>query len=190
MRIGLDFDGVISDCGTLKCEAAKKMYGVDIPMERFKKELVVGAGILTLDQYHKLQEDIYGTYEIGMTAVPVEGVLAAVPKLLADGHEVRVITSRDGVMLDIARAWSEKHGLTLTFTGVGNGLSKAGAAVGLDLFVDDDLDKLEPLVGVVPHRLLFSWPYNGHVEAGDVAKRVASWQEILAHVAQLTTVRA
>ena len=59
MKIGLDFDGVISDCGDLKSKGAKILYGVDIPPEKFKKELVVGQGILTLEQYANLQKQIY-----------------------------------------------------------------------------------------------------------------------------------
>ncbi|MEY4744537.1 MAG: 5 nucleotidase, deoxy (Pyrimidine), cytosolic type protein [Candidatus Parcubacteria bacterium] len=183
MRIGLDFDGVISDCGALKCAAAKKLYGVDIPSERFKKELVVGGGLLTMQQYKDLQQTIYGTWDVGLTLLPVDGVLEAVPRLRDAGHSLRVITSRDGVQLEIARAWAAKHGLALDFTGVGYGSSKTGAAEGLDLYVDDDLDKLEPLIGIVPRRLLFSWGYNSHVDAGGIAERVASWKEIMDIVA-------
>jgi len=36
MKIGLDFDGVISDCGKLKSDGAKKLYGFDIPSAKFK----------------------------------------------------------------------------------------------------------------------------------------------------------
>jgi len=70
MRIGLDFDGVISDCGKLKSEGAMKLYRVNISPERFKKELVVDAGVLTLEQYRNLQKQIYGTREIGLTMSP------------------------------------------------------------------------------------------------------------------------
>jgi len=189
MRIGLDFDGVISDCGTLKCEAALRLYGLSIPMERFKKELVVGGGLLTMEQYLALQDDIYGKWEIAQHAKPVPGVLEAVPELLRRGHEVRIITSRSGVTLEVARNWAKLHGLTLDITGVGHGVSKAEAAAGLDVFVDDDLDKLEPLVGVVPHRFLFSWPYNGHIDEGATAKRVASWAELMERVAIAASAR-
>lgn len=178
MRIGLDFDGVISDCGALKSETARRLYGIDVPSERFKKELVIGDGLLTLEQYRRLQEVIYGTREYGLTAKPVGGVLEAIPRLLDAGHDLRVITSRDGIQLDVALEWAATHGISLDFTGVGYGASKAGAAAGLDLYVDDDLDKLEPLVGIVPHRVLFSWGYNAHIDEGDVAIRVASWQDL------------
>jgi hypothetical protein len=185
MRIGLDFDGVISDCGDLKCKAAKRLFGVDIPPERFKKELVVGEGILTYDQYRHLQQVIYGTHEYGELMEPVPGVLEGIARLRGDGHEVRVITSRDGETLEVARAWADRRGLAIDFTGVGHGASKADAAAGLDFYVDDDIDKLEPLVGVVPHRALFSWGYNSHVDAEGVAVRVASWQELTDMVTSL-----
>jgi hypothetical protein len=193
MKIGLDFDGVISDCGALKRVAAKKMFGVDIPVANFKKEIVVGGGLLTMTQYRALQDEIYGTYELGMTAEPVPGALAAIPRLRADGHDILVVTSRTGTMLDIARAWTKKCGLTLDFVGVGHDVghdkSKAAAAAKLDFFVDDDLDKLEPLVDVVPHRFLFSWPYNAAADVGDIATRVSSWEELLTRVAALEKMR-
>lgn len=185
MRIGLDFDGVISDCGTLKCLAAKTMYGVDIPSSEFKKELVVGRGLLTQPQYRELQNAIYGTWEYGQRMEPVPGVIEGIAALKSAGHDVRVVTSREDVMLQIARDWAASRGLELPFEGVGHDKSKAVAAAGLDVFIDDDLDKLQPLVGIVPHRFLFSWGYNDHIVEGDVARRVASWQEFLERVDEL-----
>lgn len=190
MRIALDFDGVLSDCGTLKMEQAKRLYGVDIPAERFKKELIVkelagDEGVLTMQEYRALQDLIYGDPEVGMSMQPVSGMLEYLPRLLNEEHEVRIVTSRAGHMLEIARAWAEKHALDLEFTGVGHGKSKAPATEGFDLFVDDDLDKIEPLIETVPHRYLFNWGYNAHVDEGDVAIRVESWEELYLHVQEI-----
>lgn len=177
MKIGLDFDGVISDCGKLKSDAAKKFHGIDIPPERFKKEIVVGGGHLTTEQYRNLLKTVYGTREVGLLMEPVVGMLESVPRLLALGHTLFIVTSRGKVELEIAKEWSVQLGLNLDFIGVGVGTSKANACVGLDVYIDDDLDKLEPLVGIVPHRFLFSWSYNSHIEEGTVAKRTGSWPE-------------
>jgi len=190
MRIALDFDGVLSDCGALKSAQAKRLYGVDIPSERFKKELVVkdlvgeDEGILTMAEYRVLQEAVYSDFDVGLTMQPVSGMLEYLPRLLNEGHEIRIVTSRDGVRLDVAKAWAEKHALELEFTGVGYGKSKAPATEGFDLVVDDDLEKLEPLVGVVRHRYLFGWGYNAHVDIGDVAIRVNSWEELYSIIQQ------
>lgn len=178
MKIGLDFDGVISDCGKLKSDGGKKLYGVYIPPAKFKKEIVVGEKHLTMEQYRELQKIIYGTREIGFLMEPVNGVLYFLPRLVADGHTVLVITSRGEIELEIAKEWSVRQGLQLDFVGVGYGNSKASAANGLDCYVDDDLDKLEPLAEIVLHRFLFSWGYNAHVDVGEVAKRIVSWEEL------------
>ncbi len=185
MKIGLDFDGVISDCGKLKSDAAKKLHGLNIPPEKFKKEIVIGEGHLTAEQYHDLQKIIYGTREVGFLMEPVVGMLESVPQLLALGHTLLIVTSRGEAELEIAREWSVKQGLALDFIGVGYGVSKATACIGLDVYIDDDLDKLEPLVGIVPHRFLFSWGYNNHIDEGAIAKRISSWQEFCKTIGSL-----
>src|SRR3989338_259968 len=117
MKIGLDFDGVISDCGTLKSEGAKLLYGVEIPSERFKLELVVDAGILTLEQYRNLQREIYDNRTIALTMVPVDGVLEFLPKLQQEGHDLKIVTSRGESESQIAREWLKMKGLDLHLVG-------------------------------------------------------------------------
>jgi len=182
MRIGLDFDGVLSDCLGLKAACAKEFFGVDIPANLFKREHVVDGGLLTAEQYGAIQNRVYGDREVGLRLDPVAGMTTYLPRLLADGHDVEIITSRTGVMLDIAQEWLAGHSITLRFTGVGHRKSKADAANGIALYVDDDLDKIAPLVGVVPHRFLFSWHYNAHETPGEVAERVASWEDLYARI--------
>jgi len=177
MKIGLDFDGVVSDCGLLKSEAAKKIYGIDIPPGRFKKEIVIGDGHLTAEQYRELQKTIYGNREVGLLMKPVPGAHEYISRLIMNRHQVSIVTSRDVVELEIAKEWSIQEGFALEFVGVGYGKSKADAAKGMDIYIDDDLDKLEPLVGVVPHLFMFSWGYNEHLDATGVAQRVSSWEE-------------
>ena len=186
MKIGLDFDGVISDCGRLKSDGARQLYGVEVPSERFKKELVVGNGILSLEQYRNLQKQIYDNRDIGLTMLPVEGVLEFVPKLQQEGYDLIVVTSREESGSEIAREWMKLQGLNLYLVGVGGSISKVDACRGLDLYIDDDLDKLEPLVECVPHRYLSSWGYNEHIEVPQkVAKRVESWNNFYQEIKKL-----
>jgi uncharacterized HAD superfamily protein len=186
MRIGLDFDGVISDCGQLKSDGAKLLYGVEIPSEKFKKELVVNTGILTLEQYRDLQKQIYGNRDIGLTMLPVNGVLEIVPRLQKEGYDLIVVTSRGESGSEIAREWMRRRGLDLLLVGIGGGVSKADACRGLDVYIDDDLDKLEPLVDSVPNRYLFSWGYNRHVQVPQsIAKRIESWKHFYEEIFSL-----
>ncbi len=178
LKIGLDFDGVFSDTGRLKSETAKKLYRVDIPPERFKKELLLADGLITEKQYRTLQRIIYEMVGIGLTMEPVEGVQEFIPKLLEEGHEVIIVTSRDGKGAEIAKRWIKKHSIPwLLFIEVGQRNDKSKHLKGFDIFIDDDLDKLEPAVGIVPHLFLFSWGYNKHVDETEFITRINSWKE-------------
>lgn len=180
MNIGFDFDGVFTDCGKLKSAAAKGLYGVDILPENFKRELVVGKGILTTEQYSKLQQVIYETREWGLRMEMVdEGIPNYLNHLVREGHKLVVVTSRGGAALNVAKEWSRRQNIDHYFELVGTGgQSKVEALRGFDLYVDDDLGKLEPLVGIVPHLFLFSWGYNMHNSVEGIAKRVSSWLEL------------
>ena len=102
MKIGLDFDGVISDCGKLKSDVAKMLYEVDIPSEKFKKELVFANNQLTPQQYRELQKLIYGTREYGFLMQPVAEVRNYLSQLAQDGHTTLVVTSRENTELFVA----------------------------------------------------------------------------------------
>ncbi len=177
LKIGLDFDGVVSDAGRLKSDAAKKIFNKDIPPALFKRELVVKPDFLTNDQYNELQNLVYGTREYGFMMQPVMGMLEHLPKLIEHGHDVKIITSRNEDWAQIAREWLDTHNIKIKIIGVGNGISKLEAAKGLDIYIDDDLEKLLPLVGTVPYLFLFSWDYNKHIGIEEGIERISSWNE-------------
>ncbi|HLC39014.1 MAG TPA: hypothetical protein VJJ80_02755 [Patescibacteria group bacterium] len=56
------------------------------------------------------------------------------------------------------------------------------------IYIDDDIDKLAPLVGIVPYLFLFSWPYNLAEDERNIAKRIFSWQEFYREIQQLRKV--
>lgn len=171
----------------MKSNEAKRLYGVEIPPGRFKKEIVVGQGFLTLKQYRDLQEEIYGTMELGLLMKEVEGVVDYVQRLASEGHILTIITSRGVRESEVAKGWMRKIKLNLPLIGVG-GEVKTDACRGLDVYIDDDFDKLEPLIGVVPHRFLFSREYNRHINVpASVARRVDSWQQFYQEIRLLNS---
>ncbi len=177
MKIGLDFDGVIANNNKLKSEAAKLLFDLDIPPDRFKKEILVEENILTLNQYRKLQKFIYDPEErSNLKMDPVEGVLTYLPKIISEGYEILVVTSRSKDSIPFMKTWSKNINLNLNFIALGYGKSKKSATADLDLYVDDDLDKLLDLT--TPNRILFSWKYNSHLTDLGTIKRVDSWNEL------------
>ncbi len=185
MKVGLDFDGVIADSQKLKSQIAKKIYKVDIPPDIFKKEIVVNdRKILSHEQYRKIQKLAFATREWGMLMEPLEGVSEYFTKLLAE-NKVKIITTRGKPESEIAAGWMVKNGLPVPeIIPVGYGVPKTEACKGLDVYVDDDFDKLQPLEGIVPYRLLFSWLYNEDVNEEGIM-RIRSWKELYDFVKKL-----
>jgi uncharacterized HAD superfamily protein len=178
MKLGFDFDSVITDSRKLKAEYARKLYGMDIPYQTFKWYPLVTTGIMTPEQYTTVQRAVHRGEQESQRMEAVEGVLEYLPKLIKE-HDARIVTARDGESAELARRWLEKRNLEIELLGVGDKVTKAAGCQGLDLFVDDDWDKLEPLIDVVPHRYLFTWEYNKDINVPErIAKRVSSWKEI------------
>lgn len=189
MKIGLDFDGVIADTGKLKSVLAKKLYGLELSSARFKKEFVIKKKLLSLEKYRELQDVIYGNKKMIDLMEPVEDALYFIDRLIREGHSILVITSREKASLEMAKKWlekcrlSDKSGVSLIGVGIKN--TKVRAAKGLDVYLDDDFDKLEPLVKVVPHLFLFSWSFNQHIDEKNVALRITNWRDFYSKVKQI-----
>lgn len=177
MRIGLDFDGVITDSCHMKQEYLKQNYGLEMPPHLIKREIMVGRGLLTNEQYDKLNYEIAFSEDWAKQMTPVPGMLTYLPKLLAEGDNICIVTNRSGQARDIAERYLNTKGIFVPVYGMGKGASKANACKGLDTFIDDDLDKLENLIDIVPNRYLMSWSFNEHHETKDIAKRVLGWEE-------------
>jgi uncharacterized HAD superfamily protein len=179
LNIGLDFDGVYANSHILKPIVANKRFGVDIPAENFRRKLVVESGLLTLEQYILVGREAM----VGLHPIPlVDGATMYVKTLLAEKHSIRFITSRTEEFLEAAKKILCENGISLPIQGIGYGLSKTDACQSLDLYVDDDLEKLLPLSGKVEHLLFFSWPWNLYEKEPKEIQRVSSWWEIYNYI--------
>ena len=179
MDIGLDFDGVIAYSEPLMSVVAKKRFNLDVPVGQFKRSTIVDTGILTLEEYRGVwKESISGAYPIE----PVVDALKYIHMLLEEGHSIRVVTTRlqnDG--LPEARTWMSQHGLSLSIEGVGYDIPKTEACRGLDLYVDDSMKKLLPLIDIVPRLLFFAWLWNIDDKHPRFVQ-VVSWNEIYRYI--------
>ncbi len=186
MDIGLDLDGVVNDPIPLKREWARRLFGVDIPPEKCKREYAVGESLLTDDQYTELQECIFSSRKVGPIINPVPGAIEYIQMLSENGHNIRIITSKNQEEMDVLVPEMRKYGLDLHVTAVGHGDDKREACSGLIVYADDDLDKLESLIEIVPYRFMFRWPYNENVDVEPhVAKSVWSWPELYGEIARI-----
>jgi len=187
MNIGLDFDGVITDCSILKAEVAERMFGIIIQPENFKKEFVIGKNILTLSQYVQLQKEVYDSREFGLLAKMVSGTKEYIERLQDENHIISIITSRSNEGLEITKTLLQKFKIDVPVYGVTYPESKLRKAqeLQLDVFIDDDYEKLEDLIGVIPHLFLFSWTYNIHISLPQEIVRTFSWEDFYKKIQSL-----
>lgn len=182
MNIGVDLDGVVIDSHAVKPLIAKEMFGVEISQENCTRENASKLGLLTVDQYNAVSKETYQQDKF-----PMEEIHQAchyVNLLRTENHTIRAVTSRSDADGALPRAlfWLSARNLNLLVTGVGYGKPKIEACQGLDMFIDDDLDKLVPLAGQVPHLLLFSSPTNRQHEVPAGIRRVDSWWEVYNYI--------
>lgn len=185
MKIGLDFDGVLSNYGKLKQYGIRLKLGLDVPLEKTDKKILISEGILTKEQYLEICGYVLGSEELIPKMEPVQGALEFCRKLIKDGHDMVIVTSRGKGETIVAQKWLKMYDLNIPIIGVGIDNSKKNACTGLDVYLDDDIDKIENVGDVVSHKFLMSWPYNLHINPPSAIKRVSSWRNFYEEVSAL-----
>lgn len=183
LEIGADFDGVVIYTNSLKAQFITGWYGVKVALSQCRRKILVANGILTNSQYDRVRDEVVVT-DIGVFADSMPGALACITKLRQDGHRFdKIITLRREDGVKIARRWFEFRKFDINVLGVEFGSSdKKEAARGLDVFIDDDLENLKPLVGVVEHLYLFSHLHNKGENENGIAKRISSWEQFYGEI--------
>jgi len=178
MNIGLDFDGVMADTIDLKHKMAKEMFGVEgIPSERFKEYMVVGDGYMSKENYRKLMNTVCGDRKIGVQAKAVPGAVEYIKLLKQQDHNLTVISSRENEEFEVLKDWCKQRDLDLKYISVGYGKDKIQYSGSLDVYIDDDLPKLKPLIGITRNLFLLTQVHNINHELPEGIRRVASWEE-------------
>ncbi len=137
LRLGIDFDGVISDTIAAMIDYASAVHGIDLAPH----ECLVPAGParLGVEAYQALIADAHGTeYALGMPAIP--GALEAIADHGARRDAV-IVTARGGSAFDHTSTWLARAGLRDVLQDVvsSRGVTKAEVAtrLGLDVLLDD-----------------------------------------------------
>lgn len=179
MRLGLDFDGVISDTIPQMIAFARTEH--DLELSPFDCVAPGGPAGLTPDVWLQLIADTHNTpYALSMP--PTFG---AVPALrdLSVRHEVVIVTARRGEALANSEAWLEQAGLGACVRSIVSsaGRTKADVAdeLGLAALVDDVLENLRDLHGEA-HPILWDAVYNRDVPTDSRVRRVHGWADLAA----------
>lgn len=186
----VDFEDVVAFNQEVRARYAQEVYGMSDLSPPIKREFVVDTGIMTQEQYRRLQLEVGGFWKWVQQMEPIEGVMSVIPSLHSEGVQLSIVTSKtDEIMsgvhyelLSMSKQWLAKHDLLQYFQaikGAGYRKSKAPVIVGLEprplAFMDDDMGKLLLVRGVVEYLFLFSQPHNLNHELPPDVERINSW---------------
>lgn len=184
LSIGIDLDGVTLNTPAYGVELLRRRHGIDVPMRFYRRDRIQEVAGITEANFAAMKQRLY------RERWPIELMPGALHHICmlrdAHGHTLKFVTSRSGVLLDRARELLAKHPLNdIPVVGVGRDVPKTDATTGMDVFIDDDVHKLEPLVDV-PHRILFSHPYNEDDELPEGIVRLSGWAEIYQYIGKFS----
>ena len=186
----VDYDGVLACNQEVRGRYAREVYGIRGLSSPIKREFVVNTGIMTQEQYRRLQLEVSGFWKWVQQMKPIKGVTSVVPFLHREGVQLSIVTSKtdeivSGVhygLLSMAKQWLAKYDLLQYFQeikGVGYRKSKAPVIAEFEprplAFMDDDLGKLLLARGIVENLFLFSQPHNLNKELPSDVGRIDSW---------------
>lgn len=201
-RVGLDFDGFIADTHQAKADLIFEKFGVQIPVEKCRHNKLVlerDDGKL-LEYYRYVQKLIYEERYYSDLVKPMPGCLRRIRQLALERdsegkrtYELYVLSSRSPEAARLAMFWLEGHGileLGVQFVGVGRegGKDRATRQRGLDMYFDDDLNKLVHIKASVepaPELYLFRQPHNQGIIPPDGIQLVDSWANVCKRISDM-----
>jgi len=187
MRIGVDFDGVISDCTIVKQMLAKQWYNVNLRPEECTTD--IAKNIIGKEQYERLYKTIESG-DLALSCSPTPNCAATLGKLIVDGHRIVIVTSLDVPKRGYAFEFIKKnkipyhHWISLPWRENEKGILERVkkkfiiTKLYLDVLIDDSYENLEPLIGTGVLLLLFDQPWNRHIKEQKGIIRAKGWSEI------------
>jgi len=183
-KVGLDFDGVLWNFAELKHRVLYDLFGRTMSIGRETHDFMIADGVVTEEEYWELARVLCTTTRYLSDMTPLPGMSTYLPHIrtLSRDVEFRVVTLRTPEGAVIAQRWIDSLCLGVKVESANAAGTKGPHADGLHVFVDDTLEHLHEVEGIVPHRFLFSWNYNNHHGPSDGIVRVRSWKELFDHL--------
>lgn len=182
MRLGIDFDGTVTDAPGMQRAYAARRWGVELSELQVMR---AGAGpVLGEDRYARMGDALWGP----LTAVtpPQADALRILGQLVAE-HEVDIITARHGNEAAFARRWLAARGIDIRVVHTSSQPKIATCArLGIDLLLDDDIVRHgEALLAVGTLPVLYEHPHNREAARPEGMRAVASWTAFATLVEEL-----
>jgi len=193
--IGLDFHGPCMleyRVALLKSDLAWKFWRIYIAPEEFLKGYLIDRGLLSRERFEKLRTLVYEDWHYVSTIPHTPGLKKSVEMLLRCGHQVVIITTasgKAGEMVDRWLRWQKLPALPriscptgkanlLKSLGQQGFVNHLGEPSGLDIYIDNQLRILDPLVGTGPKLFFFKEQFDNPHQINKSIQVVHNWREL------------
>jgi len=149
MTIVSDLHGVFIDCRSineLRSEVAKKLFGINISPQDFRRSKVIGSGWLLEEQYSRVGKEVYGNWEYVSRMKPINGYQNFNNFVENKNIRLVIVTSVVDEMLVYAKRWLKNHKINFEKVfgvGISGDRTHFLDEFQADVYIDDRIDNLE-----------------------------------------------
>lgn len=182
MRLGIDFDGTITNAAAMQRAYARKRWGVALGELEVMRAGAVP--ILGAERYRAMGDALWGPLT-AFTAEQTDAV-QTLGRLTAE-HEVTIVTARTDSEAAFARRWLNARGLPMPVVNTSaKPKVRISGLLGLDLLFDDDITHhAVELHANATTPVLFLQPHNRDRERPEGLRTAEGWAEFEALVGEL-----
>jgi uncharacterized HAD superfamily protein len=189
LRIGIDVDDVLAESLPAYLEAFRRRFGRAVKIEEAAWEIFRRFPEIPAEQVAGFYDHLEATDFLGSRPVYPEAV-AGVRTLAAAGHRLYVVTGRLTQHRDHTRRMLEGVGLLPVFEDLVHRAAETLAdykprvvrELGLQMFIEDELEAARAVAGIPVPVLLFDRPWN-RADLPNGVSRVTDWGQVVEQVA-------
>jgi uncharacterized HAD superfamily protein len=187
MRIGVDFDDILGECGQAMVEWHNRVYGTKLKITDVTSFDLEHVWKTTREERVRRCEEFLHSKECDKMGV-VSGAIKGINKL-AKEHKLIVITARLKKISNITQSWLDKYFLNKfekvcyneDWDNMGPMLNKIQLCKDnkIDILIDDNIETAKSVSSVGISVILLDYPWNQSKELLKNVTRVKNWSEII-----------
>jgi HAD superfamily hydrolase (TIGR01509 family) len=196
MKIGIDFDDVLTDTSHVLFAAMNEQLGKNVSYDEVTEyawEPVFNISKATMQQTYRKIAQQHSFHQALPLLANAQKVLH---QLKNDGHQLIIISARETAELPFTTVWLKEQGLLHLFSAVihrpagehiwENYKAAMAKEFGIDIFIEDAPQNVLSVAALKIPVIVVDAKYNRDVSFPDSVIRIKNWKEILPIIRKLS----
>lgn len=188
MRIGIDFDDVISKTGELLFEEMGTYFGRTLDYHTTREYGFEKLLHISTEQVWQAFKDIHQRYSFHQKIQPMNDCLRVLKYLKKNGHHLFIVSARRTWVLPYSTVWLKEQGILPLIDQVihrpsddtfsADYKAKQAKVLAFDLFIEDAPLYAQKIAEYGIPVILFDAPYNRSMKLPKNMYRIKGWKEV------------